>query len=91
MPTLEVLHSIGIGPPRGTIAWNAKKHRGPRDTDPAFICPKTGEKQHGGRRDLLYYKGYVTIPGKAAQMAARHSRNDKRARPVEVDTVGIQG
>jgi hypothetical protein len=89
-PVSDVLHAIGLGPPKGTIAWNAKYFRGPPDTDPALISPATGEKQVISMRDLLYYKGYVTIPGKAKQMAKRHTRNDrKRARPVEVATADI--
>ena len=89
-PTQEVLDRLGIGPPVGTKARVAKAHRGPEDTDPKLISPETGSVQHAGMRDGLYFKGYVTIPGKADAMLLRHTRNDKRPRPVETDTTSIQ-
>jgi hypothetical protein len=89
-PTQEVLDRLGIGAPLWAKAWAAKKHRGPEDTDPKLICPDTGEKQSGGMRDGLYFRGYVTIPGKAELMLLRHTRNDKRPRPVETDTTSMQ-
>ena len=89
-PTQEVLDRLGIAAPLWAKRWAAKKHRGPEDTDPKKICPDTGYRQGEGMRDGLYFRGYVTIPGKAAAMLLRHTRNDKRPRPVETDTTNMQ-
>ena len=84
-PTQEVMDRLGIGPPPGMRSWTAKAHGGYPETDPMMFSPEDGSKQALSERDGMYYKGYVTVPGRAETCLLRHTRKDKRARPVEMD------